>query len=69
MSSETKATIVVAAIGILITLAGVLLMFFTLANLAWVKHLRPSSRIKHGLLSAFVLAVGVLFIFFNFLGD
>lgn len=67
MPSETKATIVMAAIGILIILVGVLLMFFTLANLGWVKHLRPSSRFKHGILSVFVLIVGILFIFFNFL--
>lgn len=69
MPSETKATIVMAAIGILIILVGVLLMFFTLANIGWVKHLRPSSRIKHGILSAFILIVGILFTMFNFLPD
>ncbi|MBD5112230.1 MAG: hypothetical protein HDT42_06830 [Ruminococcaceae bacterium] len=69
MPSEIKATIVMAAIGILIILIGVLLMFFTLANLGWVRLLRPSSRIKHGILSAFVLIVGILFVLFNFLPD
>lgn len=67
MPSETKATIVMAAIGVLIILIGVVLLFFTFVNIGWVRHLSPSSRIKHGFLSAFVLIVGVLFVFFNFL--
>lgn len=67
MPGETKATIVMAAIGILIILIGVILLFFTFVNIGWVRHLSQSSRIKHGFLSAFVLIVGILFIFFNFI--
>lgn len=64
---DIMATVIMAVIGIIILAFGALLMFLTISGKGWVKNLRPTSRVKHGILSAVVMLIGVAFLILNFM--
>lgn len=64
---DIMATVIMAVIGIIILAFGVLLMFLTISGKGWVKNLRPSSKVKHGILSAVVTLIGIAFLILNFM--
>lgn len=64
---DIMATVIMAVIGIIILAFGVLLMFLTISGKGWVKNLRPTSRVKHGILSVVVMLIGVAFLILNFM--
>lgn len=64
---DIMATVIMAVIGIIILAFGALLMFLTISGKGWVKNLRPTSRVKHGILSTVVMLIGIAFLILNFM--
>lgn len=62
MPSETKTTIVSAAIGIIIILIGVLLMVFAVSGKGVAKGLKPVNRAKLGCSAAMTILIGFWFL-------
>ncbi len=60
------ADLVMILIALVVIALGVFLMYLTIANKGYVKYVRTSGRIKHGIISAVVIIVGVMFMIFNF---
>lgn len=54
------AMVLMAVIGGALFLFGTVLMFMTIFNTGWVKRLKHSSRVKHGLFSALTMIFSLI---------
>lgn len=56
----STAMIMMAVIGGALFLFGTVLMFMTIFNTGWVRRLKHSSRVKHGLFSAITMIFSLI---------